>query len=168
MASPTRMPYTSFSCTRFDVVTRKAVSGRKSPVSFKVIRYLAFLGLVGAASFITALPKLHKPIAVNKSIQWVSNTAWLDLAAENQRQDQQLTSIFPIAATQVPSCRGKCLDPHPGQFRFWYGQQNGCWIQVWRGWPEGCQHYQWFNSCNGAWDVYPNGAPHVYWTCCVH
>ncbi|HEV2801365.1 MAG TPA: hypothetical protein VGW12_12750 [Pyrinomonadaceae bacterium] len=65
-------------------------------------------------------------------------------------------------------CGGRCSDPHPGQFQFWNGQQNGCWIQVWRRWPEGCQHYQWFNSCNGYWDNYPNGAPRVYWTCCVH
>ena len=72
------------------------------------------------------------------------------------------------ATTQAPSCRGRCLDPHPGTFRQWTGQQNGCWVQVWRSWPEGCQHYQWYNSCNGYWDSYPNGAPRVYWNCCVH
>jgi hypothetical protein len=61
-----------------------------------------------------------------------------------------------------------CLDPHPGQFQTWNGQQNGCWIQVWRRWADGCQHFQWFNSCNGYWDNHPNGAPRVYWTNCAH
>ena len=68
----------------------------------------------------------------------------------------------------MQGCQGKCLDPHPGQFQAWNGQQNGCWVQVWRRWPEGCQHYQWYNACNGYWDSYPNGAPKVFWTCCVH
>lgn len=66
------------------------------------------------------------------------------------------------------ACRGRCLDPHPGQFRSWYGQRNGCWVQVWRQWPEGCTHYQMFNSCQNQWDVHPNGQPRVHWTCCVH
>jgi hypothetical protein len=77
-------------------------------------------------------------------------------------------SSRPNSMVQGNPCSGRCLDPHPGAFRFWYGQQNGCWIQVWRAWPEGCQHYQWYNSCNGYWDSYPNGAPRVYWNCCVH
>jgi hypothetical protein len=68
----------------------------------------------------------------------------------------------------VQTCGRRCLDPHPGEFRYWNGQQNGCWIQVWRAWPEGCRHFQWYNSCNGYWDSYPNGAPRVYWDCCVH
>lgn len=82
--------------------------------------------------------------------------------------DDHSVSAFISAVTQAPSCRGRCLDPHPGAFRQWTGQQNGCWVQVWRSWPEGCQHYQWYNSCNGYWDSYPNGAPKVNWSCCVH
>lgn len=61
-----------------------------------------------------------------------------------------------------------CGDSHPGQFQTWNGDRNGCWVQVWRRWPDGCQHYQWFNSCNGYWDNQPNGAPKVSWTNCVH
>lgn len=71
-------------------------------------------------------------------------------------------------ATALMVCRGRCWDPHQGQFRYWNGQQNGCWIQVWRSWPDGCSHFQWYNSCNGYWDTHPNGAPKVYWSCCVH
>jgi len=57
---------------------------------------------------------------------------------------------------------GRCLNPHPGQFRFWYGQQDGCIVQVWRQWPDGCTHFQWFNNCSKSWD------PQIYWTYCVH
>jgi hypothetical protein len=81
----------------------------------------------------------------------------------------QVASFEHVAA---PPAGGReaagCLDPHPGAFQSWNGQQNGCWIQIWRRWPEGCQHYQWFNSCNGYWDNHPNGAPRVYWTNCAH
>lgn len=65
-------------------------------------------------------------------------------------------------------CVGRCLNPHHGAFQAWNGEQRGCWIAVWRKWPEGCQHFQWFNSCNGYWDSDPTGAPRVNWTCCVH
>jgi hypothetical protein len=68
----------------------------------------------------------------------------------------------------VQACRGRCLDPHPGQFQSWAGQTSGCWVQIWRKWPDSCLHYQWYNSCYNYWDLLPNGAPRVYWTCCVH
>ena len=80
---------------------------------------------------------------------------------------QDFASVL-LKSTAPSTCGGRCWDPHPGPFRFWYGQQNGCWVQVWRSWQEGCQHYQWYNSCNGYWDLHPNGAPKVNWTCCVH
>jgi hypothetical protein len=74
------------------------------------------------------------------------------------------TAPGPLPGTAV----GNCLNPHPGPFRSWYGEKNGCWVAVYRQWPDGCTHYQWFNGCNGIWDTYPNGAPKVYWTNCVH
>jgi hypothetical protein len=57
---------------------------------------------------------------------------------------------------------GRCLQFHPGQFRSWYGQKNGCFVQFWRQWPDGCTHYQVFNTCYQQWD------PNIYWTYCVH
>ena len=90
------------------------------------------------------------------------------LSSDSPASNQQFASSHLHGMVQGNPCAGRCLDPHPGAFRFWYGQQNGCWIQVWRAWPEGCQHYQWYNSCNGYWDSYPNGAPRVFWNCCVH
>jgi hypothetical protein len=63
---------------------------------------------------------------------------------------------------------GRCLDPHPGPFAWRYGQQQGCWIEVWRAWPDGCQHVQMFNVCSQTWDSNPNGTPRVRWTNCNH
>jgi len=57
---------------------------------------------------------------------------------------------------------GRCWNPHPGPFRSWQGQQNGCILQVWRQFQDGCTHFQWYNSCNGIWD------PQIYWTYCIH
>lgn len=57
---------------------------------------------------------------------------------------------------------GRCWNPHPGPFRTWIGQQNGCFVQNWRQWQDGCTHFQWFNSCANQWD------PQIYWTYCVH
>jgi len=66
------------------------------------------------------------------------------------------------------ACAGKCFNPHTGQYTQWNGAPNGCFLPVWRRWPEGCQHYQWFNTCSGTWDVNQDGTPRVNWTCCVH
>lgn len=63
---------------------------------------------------------------------------------------------------------GRCLDPHPGPWTEKPQPVNQCSVQVWRYFPDGCIHFQWFNPCTGTWDVWPNGAPHVYWTRCVH
>jgi hypothetical protein len=68
------------------------------------------------------------------------------------------------AATPV----NNCLNPHPGEFRWWNGEVRGCWSAIWRQWGDGCQHYQWFNTCSGYWDSDQSGAPRVYWTNCNH
>jgi hypothetical protein len=75
--------------------------------------------------------------------------------------------LFPSveASGQGP---GHCIDPHPGQFRE-QGQPAGqCLTKVWRYFADGCYHYQMYNPCAGTWDVWPNGAPHVYWQKCIH
>ena len=61
-----------------------------------------------------------------------------------------------------------CWDPHPGPWNEQYVPVDQCGVQVWRYFPDGCVHFQWFNRCNGVWDVWPNGAPRVYWQRCVH
>ena len=72
------------------------------------------------------------------------------------------------AAGRAQICRqGRCPDDHPGRFSTRNGEKRGCWIQVWREWPDGCRQYQWFNSCYSYWDE-KNRRPTIYWTCCNH
>jgi hypothetical protein len=72
-----------------------------------------------------------------------------------------------LAAAQA--CNGRCLDPHPNQFKTWYGQRKGTWVQVYRQWSDGCTQYQWFDTSSKRWDVDPRTkAPKIFWTCCVH
>lgn len=62
-----------------------------------------------------------------------------------------------------------CLNPHPGPFETGYGRRvDACWVEVWRRWPDGCEHVQMLNTCNGAWDANGDGTPRVRWTRCVH
>jgi hypothetical protein len=70
-----------------------------------------------------------------------------------------------LAAFQA---NGKCLNPHPGRFTTRTGRTQGCWLQIWRQWPDGCTHYQWFNSCSSSWDIQSNGTARLYWTACKH
>lgn len=66
-------------------------------------------------------------------------------------------------------CQGRCINPHPGaDFQSWDGQENGCLVQKWRRWTDGCTHYQWYDRCQNTWDNEPDGRPRVTWTCCVH
>jgi hypothetical protein len=58
----------------------------------------------------------------------------------------------PTIATGAGACTGQCQNPHPGNFQSWNGERKQCWVQVWRRWPDGCVHYQWFNSCTNYWD----------------
>lgn len=82
----------------------------------------------------------------------------------------QLASFNPAAAAPPATERAAvgCGNSHSGQFQTWNGQKNGCWVEVWRRWPDGCEHYQWYNTCNGYWDNHPDGTPRVSWKNCVH
>lgn len=82
-------------------------------------------------------------------------------------------SHFEVGMLSSPAfaqggCQGNCLNPHPGEFAWWNGERRDCWIQVWRRWPDGCSHYQWWNTCTNSWDVNPDGSPRVYWVSCCH
>lgn len=73
-----------------------------------------------------------------------------------------------LSGASAASPQAHCLNPHPGAFQSSYGQQNGCWVQVWRRFGDRCTHYQWFNTCGGNWDVNPDGSPRIFWTECYH
>lgn len=78
-----------------------------------------------------------------------------------------LLAAAGLPALPAQACKGRCVNPHAGEFNSWNGETRGCWVQVFRRWPDGCQHYQWFNKCGGYWDSDQNG-PKVFWTCCSH
>src|SRR6516165_6415695 len=84
----------------------------------------------------------------------------------------QEAAVFPdlsqFTVRQSGSGQGRCLDPHPGRFREQSEPVAQCETKVWRYFEDGCSHYPLFNPCGGTWDVYPNGAPHVYWQRCLH
>jgi len=68
----------------------------------------------------------------------------------------------------VAQPRGRCQSPHPGNFSQSNGERKGCWVQVYRQWPDGCKQYQWFDSCYGVWDKNPNGTEKITWEVCNH
>jgi hypothetical protein len=100
-------------------------------------------------------------------------TILLLLAAFPVNTDVPVEALSPAARIDAggspqKNCSGRCLNPHPNQFKWWYGQRKDCQVQVFRQWTDGCTHYQWFNTCNNKWDVDSRGAARVYWTCCTH
>jgi hypothetical protein len=196
MSTPTYLPNASLTRTYFRVGERDhTISRTRRSVSFRTFWYLlSFAILVGGSlfTFVRAQATGSFQTQGHQILSESDDLQFLDSSLSTVKQSFQLERLvavnfrefYPTHGThsseggqlslshsntmmQSP-CARRCLDPHPGEFRYWNGAQNGCWIQVWRSWPEGCRHYQWFNSCNGYWDSYPNGAPRVYWDCCVH
>lgn len=87
------------------------------------------------------------PVAINQRLAQIS---W-----------QEPPAIEPGAMLPASSM-GNCLNPHPGPFNWWWGPPQGCMVAMFRRWQDGCQHYQWFNSCYNVWDAQIN------WQACVH
>jgi len=75
--------------------------------------------------------------------------------------------VLDLFAPRV-SAAGRCQTPHPGKFATWNGERQGCSVQIWRKWDDGCTHYQTMNTCNGSWETNPDGSPRVTWTACRH
>src|SRR4051812_7814790 len=146
-------PLTHLSGVRTDPIGKL----KKSRPSGRFLRFLLLLTIaVGSSLLGSSVPQSARLAHRHPMTVYAGGNDFRIFSA-----DEHTVSTLIRATTQ--SCRGRCLDPHPGAFRQWTGQQNGCWVQVWRSWPEGCQHYQWYNSCNGYWDSYHNGAPKVFW-----
>lgn len=79
------------------------------------------------------------------------------LVSDLARGDLAELHLMPV----VEAAGGSCLNPHPGQFKTWSVPQGGCAVQVWRQWPDGCTHWQYFDACSGAWGG-------INWTTCNH
>ena len=86
------------------------------------------------------------------------------IAPEGTSKEEFRVMLPLYAAQRVP----KCLNPHPGRFDTWNGNRNGCWLDVWRQWPDGCRHVQGYNVCENYWDANHDGTPRVRWTNCAH
>ena len=87
--------------------------------------------------------------------------------AELRMVDMNVSSGRFLPAVYTPPS-GRCLNPHPGRYNSWTGRAQGCWIQVWHRWDDGCVNYQWFNTCASSWDADSRGKPRFYWTACNH
>jgi len=78
-------------------------------------------------------------------------------------------SLLARAIMPTLEAQGRCTNGmHSGPFTTQYGTRDGCWVQVFRTFEDGCRHYQMFNSCGGFWDTNPDGSPKISWTHCVH
>jgi hypothetical protein len=72
-----------------------------------------------------------------------------------------LARAFDVVSLTV-SAQGHCLNPHPGQFRYWWGSPlDSCNSPMYRQFADGCTHYQVYNRCANAWDS------RITWTSCV-
>jgi hypothetical protein len=113
----------------------------------------------------------HCVLIQRRTARGVRTRLVMDLARESiratRRVDPPSGGLLPVAHAQGGCNRG-CLNPHPNAFRWWYGARQGDWVEVWRQWPEGCQHVQLFHPPSNSWDTNRDGTPKVRWTCCIH
>jgi hypothetical protein len=74
-----------------------------------------------------------------------------------------------VLATEVPnlpagaaaSPQVNCANPHPGAFKYWWGQPlDQCNSPMYRQFADGCTHYQFYNRCSNSWDG------RIFWTVC--
>jgi hypothetical protein len=71
----------------------------------------------------------------------------------------KLRTVF--ATPHVPPAQAGCVNPHPGQFRYWWGYPlDNCNSPMFRQFSDGCTHYQVYNRCANAWDG------RIFWTYC--
>jgi len=83
----------------------------------------------------------------------VVTTEWSAMS----RLGRAIDSLLPAA-----SAGSNCLNPHPGQYRYWWGPpMDQCNSPMYRQFGDGCTHYQIYNRCANAWDS------RITWTNCV-
>lgn len=97
-------------------------------------------------------------------LSMVDSARGLDLASF-----PDVTTVPGFTVAHAADAQGRCWNPHPGPFQSRYGQRHDqCWVEVWRSWPDGCQHVQMFNTCGSFWATNPDGTPNIRWTHCRH
>jgi hypothetical protein len=124
---------------------------------------------------------VHRKDKTHDSRQWVRDPNFHehDLDAQNsqsslletpERLAIPLGNIVPAAfAVTPPGATPKpqpmqannCVNPHPGSFKFWWGQPaDKCNSPMYRQFGDGCIHYQTYNRCANSWDG------RIFWTAC--
>ena len=106
----------------------------------------------------TLIARMHRGKARTRLI--------LDLDKQEALHDSASRAAWLVPVVEASG--GRCLNPHPGPFDTWYGERRGCAVQVWRRWRDGCEHWQWLDSCRNVWDSNTDGSPRVSWTRCTH
>lgn len=81
----------------------------------------------------------------------------VDLARDTKHEHAWFSLETPVYA----AAGGMCLNPHPGEFRTSTVPIANCLVRVARQWPDGCAHWQDFDTCRGVWGA-------VNWTQCNH
>jgi hypothetical protein len=68
---------------------------------------------------------------------------------------------LPATPEAAGGMSGNCVNPHPGEFRYWWGTPTDkCNSPMYRQFQDGCIHYQIYNRCANAWDA------RIFWTTC--
>jgi hypothetical protein len=92
-----------------------------------------------------------------------------DMSAPSLASTFLLDSFAPVlSAASLPATpvaegggSGNCVNPHPGEFRYWWGTPTDkCNSPMYRQFQDGCVHYQIYNRCANAWDA------RIFWTTC--
>jgi hypothetical protein len=92
-----------------------------------------------------------------------------DVSAPSLASTFLLDSFVPVlSAASSPATpegegggSGDCVNPHPGEFRYWWGTPTDkCNSPMYRQFQDGCVHYQIYNRCANAWDA------RIFWTTC--
>lgn len=69
--------------------------------------------------------------------------------------------LAPNQSNLEPVQANACVNPHPGNFKYWWGQPfDACNSPMYRQFADGCTHYQVYNRCANSWDG------RIFWTFC--
>lgn len=105
----------------------------------------------------------------NANGRWATH---LVMAGENQQQVTLNKYTYWMLAPVLHTAGSLCMDPrfvHPRlQGTRNVRTNNECIIQVYRLFDDGCEHWQNFNICSGAWETNPDGTPLIHWIRCIH
>jgi len=117
--------------------------------------------------------KSDKCVFLDRRVAGVDHTQWVrnplshmhDVDLSHSTRVDPPMDLLPVAFTPAPPAEpvqaGYCVNPHPGSFRYWWGQPiDQCNSPMFRQFGDGCLHYQIYNRCANSWDG------RIFWTAC--